>query len=42
MIKLSSDLRLVEEFKKSEGLGRVAVMDGNSVMMIAKITAVEF
>jgi elongation factor 1-alpha len=33
---------VVEEFKKSEGLGRVAVMDGNSVMMIAKITAVEF
>jgi elongation factor 1-alpha len=33
---------VVEEFSKCEGLGRVAVMDGNTVMMIGRVTGVEF
>jgi len=33
---------VVEAYEKCEGLGRIAIMDGNSVVMIGKVTNVEF
>lgn len=33
---------VVDTFKNCEGLGRVAIMDGNSVIMLGKVTKVEF
>jgi len=33
---------VVESFKACEGLGRIAVMEGNTVVMLGKITTVEF
>jgi elongation factor 1-alpha len=33
---------VVDTFKSCEGLGRVAIMEGNSVVMLGKVIAVEF
>ena len=33
---------VVDSFKNCEGMGRVAIMEGNGVVMLGKITAVEF
>ena len=32
----------LEEFEKCEGLGRIAVMDSNSLVMLGKVTSVEY
>lgn len=32
---------VVDEFKNCEGLGRIAIMEGNSVVMLGKVTKVE-
>jgi len=33
---------VVDTFKNCEGLGRVAIMEGASVIMLGKVTAVDF
>lgn len=33
---------VVDSFKNCEGLGRVALMEGNSVVMLGKVVTVEF
>jgi len=33
---------VVDTFKNCEGLGRVAIMEGNSIVMLGKVTAVSF
>jgi elongation factor 1-alpha len=33
---------VVDSFKNCEGLGRVAIMEGASVIMLGKVTALEF
>jgi len=33
---------VVDSFKNCEGLGRVAIMDGGSVVMLGKVVGIEF